>query len=217
MKLTARMRDTLHAATQQELRRTHTGPGHAAWPAPPATLAALVHRGLLNRTERRNRKGHKVTVWAITDAGRAALQPPDVVIVEKPRYLARGAVKYRKLSNGRWAIDDKDSSSDYTLDPRKSVDRDDTAAVEALPEHVLDLYAAQARQREQHREQHRADELARVPLEARIRSLAELASRHSATISGELRLIRHMTSNGRTDAALRQIRRLEASFERRAA
>jgi hypothetical protein len=78
VKLTAGMRDALQRARAGPLRRTHTtGPGRSPWPAPWQTIHALEARGLLAHTERPNRNGDRLEEWAITDAGRQALdQPP---------------------------------------------------------------------------------------------------------------------------------------------
>jgi hypothetical protein len=78
--LTPAMRDALRAARSQPLRRVHKPePGQPPWPAHPSRLAALVRRGLLTGPdERRSRKGHRMDVWTITDAGVEALdwRPP---------------------------------------------------------------------------------------------------------------------------------------------
>ena len=90
MKLTARMRETLQHAAKQDLRRVHDDkPGKPPWPAPPATLYALVRHELLEHARVRNRKGWHVDLWTITDTGRQALIPRELVIPDRPVYLNR--------------------------------------------------------------------------------------------------------------------------------
>lgn len=85
-RLTPFMLETLWAAhDRNELLRRPGDP----WPAPPASLHALVRRDLLTVSERKNRHGDLMVVWAITDAGRLVLHPPPVVRVDRPLFLAR--------------------------------------------------------------------------------------------------------------------------------
>jgi hypothetical protein len=74
--LTPAMRDALRAARSQPLRRVHKPdePGRPPWPASSASLAALVRRGLVVRTAEVSRKGFRMDVWTITDAGVEALE-----------------------------------------------------------------------------------------------------------------------------------------------
>jgi hypothetical protein len=108
MKLTARMRDALEQARHAPLRRVlKPGPGAPPWPAHPGTLHALKRRELLARGELRNRDGWPVTTWTITDAGRQALQPPEIFRRERDVYLAHP---------------NPDISGDYTTDPGRGRD-----------------------------------------------------------------------------------------------
>jgi hypothetical protein len=73
--LTPAMRDALRAARSQPLRRVHKlGPGRPPWPAPATSLAALVRRELVTRGAEVSRKGFRMDVWTITDAGVEALE-----------------------------------------------------------------------------------------------------------------------------------------------
>jgi hypothetical protein len=74
--LTRAMRDALRAARSQPLRRVHKPdvPGRPPWPAHPASLAALVRRELVIRGAEVSRKGFRMDVWTITDAGVEALE-----------------------------------------------------------------------------------------------------------------------------------------------
>lgn len=77
--LTPLMRAALQQALRSngELRRVHDDrEGSPPWPAHPASLAALVRHGLMEESERRSNKGHRMQLWQITDAGREALDPP---------------------------------------------------------------------------------------------------------------------------------------------
>lgn len=85
MKLTPNMRTVLTAAAKQELRRPPRNP----WPAPWQTLHALVNHGLLQANTRKNRAGHDLNIWTITDTGRAALEPREIFRREALVYLAR--------------------------------------------------------------------------------------------------------------------------------
>jgi hypothetical protein len=93
--LTPAMRDALRAARSQPLRRVHKpGPGRPPWPAPAASLAALVRRELVTRGAEVSRKGFRMDVWTITDAGVEALRPPHVVRQRRSLYLAEGWPDY---------------------------------------------------------------------------------------------------------------------------
>jgi hypothetical protein len=88
--MTKNMRDALHAATKQPLRRLHNPqPGTPPWPAHPTTLNALTRHNYLTLTERRNKHGWRLQEWQITDAGRQALNPPPKVLRDTPRFLSR--------------------------------------------------------------------------------------------------------------------------------
>jgi hypothetical protein len=88
--MTKNMRDALHAATKQPLRRLHNPqPGTPPWPAHPTTLNALTRHNYLTLTERRNKHGWRLQEWQITDAGRQALNPPPRVLRDTPRFLSR--------------------------------------------------------------------------------------------------------------------------------
>lgn len=88
-RLTPHMRHALTTARTGEIRRTLTpGPGAPPWPHPAATLYALERHELVVRSERRNRRGEVMIVWAISDAGRQALEPEEIIKTERPLYLA---------------------------------------------------------------------------------------------------------------------------------
>jgi hypothetical protein len=152
------MREALTSALRGSLRRLHdNAPGRPPWPAHPATLAALVARDLLSHDRRRTRKSWWLDEWTITDAGRDALKPREIKARDRPLYLAHsGAIRYRRLPNGRWAIDDSgDGKDDYTSDPRRSIDVDkapDSAvlvAVESVnPAAMNDIIARAHKRRE---------------------------------------------------------------------
>lgn len=78
MKLTTNMRAALNQAKSAgELRRVHTpGSGTPTWPFAWQTLHALTRHGLLEASQRLNRKQQRMQVWTITDTGRQALNPP---------------------------------------------------------------------------------------------------------------------------------------------
>lgn len=106
MKLTPRMRAALTDAKHRPLRRVHApGPGKPAWPAHPASLAALVRHGLLEQGEARDKHANKVTTWTLTDAGRRELEPRHVFIEERDTWMARTG-----------------SGSDWTKDPGRRMD-----------------------------------------------------------------------------------------------
>jgi hypothetical protein len=109
------MRETLHLASHNPLRRVHDGkPGQPAWPASPNTLYALVRRELLEVNQRRDRKARIVQEWTITENGKTALQPKPA----KPRpdraiYLAHPTAHGGDYTyNVKFAFDDLE-----TLDP----------------------------------------------------------------------------------------------------
>lgn len=133
MKLTALMLAALQRAKAEDgLRRVHdTEHGRPPWPAPAATLAALVRHGLLDRCSRISRKGARVDEWTLTDQGRTALDPPPPQARE-PRdlYLAArpGRLRYKTLppaagkKAGRVTVDDSGpANADYTNDPGRQL------------------------------------------------------------------------------------------------
>ena len=106
-RLTPRMRDALQQAARAPIRTTRPQ-SHRNPPQTPrkATLEALTRRGLLKPSERLNRRGEPIVEWAITEAGRQALEPRVVVRRDRPRFLAAQPhqIKY-----------------DYTYDPSKAL------------------------------------------------------------------------------------------------
>jgi hypothetical protein len=217
VKLSVLMRDALNAAACNPLRRTHdTAHGKPPWPAHPATLAALVRHGFLVRTEKRNRRAHRVEEWAITDTGREALNPPPRHRPDRPLYMARcGAIQYRVLPNGRWAVAGG-GSEDYTTDPRKSIDVDRGTAVEVMPVD-LERFAARAREREHQRKQAKGIALDGLTLEDRIGQVKVAARACRVDISGELWVVQRMLAFGRGQSAGRRLARLETQLRQRAA
>jgi hypothetical protein len=109
MTLTKPMRYALEQAVRQELRRVFEC-DKPAWPAHPTTLHALVRRGLLARTERRSRHGHRLVAWTPTDIGRAALQPREVFRRQPDLYLTRAVPETTTGGHG-----------EYTTDPRSAI------------------------------------------------------------------------------------------------
>lgn len=116
MKLTAHMRAALTQSVHAPLRRVHRG--SADWPAPPGTLHALVGHGLVVTARVRNRDGVAVDTWTITDAGRAALQPPEVFRQDRPTFLA----DHRRAPWCDPTEPDLDHKDDYTTDPAHRID-----------------------------------------------------------------------------------------------
>jgi hypothetical protein len=108
MRLSDQMTEALQRARRGELRRVHKpGPGKPPWPAHPATIAALLNRGLLNHSRKPNRHAWPVDTWTLTEAGHEALAPP------APR-SGRDRV--------RFLADRSKSLTDYTSDPGKRID-----------------------------------------------------------------------------------------------
>jgi hypothetical protein len=210
---------------QEGLRRLFDDvPGKPPWPANPSTLAALVRHGLVERSENRTRRGALVIIWRITDAGREALQPPQIVKPDKPLFLARGSVRYRKLPDNRWAVDETGSTGDYTSDPGRSIDNDShpttdrISAVEVLVTPTdMAQYTREAREREHARLREKGRTLDSHPIGDRLQRLRLIACGREVDIHGEQRLIRHMLSQGRETAALARVAQLEAQFGQRAA
>jgi hypothetical protein len=88
--VTGHMRSALEAASKHPLRRVHDGHGKPPWPAPAGSLAALVRRGWLERSEGLTKRGHKLETWTITEIGKEALRGPRWSATEKPIFMARG-------------------------------------------------------------------------------------------------------------------------------
>lgn len=229
MKLTTLMHVALEDVSrrQEGLRRTFDDePGRPSWPQHPATLAALVRRGFVEQRDLRNRKGYRVQAWFVTDAGRKALEPVLVTRRDVPLYLARsGAIRYRKLANGRWAVDDEsDGSGDYTTDPSRSIDHDQmpgskrTAAVAVLvgPADVAS-FAEHARKREQKRRREAGKVLDAQSSDERLEQARHTARDRRMDISREERLIRYMIANDREPDALRRLVLIEIKLGQRAA
>jgi hypothetical protein len=101
--VTERMREALLEARKGPLRRVHDGTeGKPPWPAPAASLAALVKHGLLVRSERKSKNGNRVQEWTLTDAGREALKPKQVVRREAVRSLRVPGGSTRMMQGGVW-------------------------------------------------------------------------------------------------------------------
>lgn len=127
MKLTKLMLDALQAAHRQPLRRVHDGrEGKPPWPAAPGTIRALERHLLLVRSERLSRQGWRIEEWMTTESAVALLFPPPILLVEQPMFLARqGSERFKKLPNGRWAVDNDDhgaSDRGYTTTGARSID-----------------------------------------------------------------------------------------------
>jgi hypothetical protein len=102
--VTERMREALAAAENAPLRRVHdVAHGQAPWPAHPASIAALVRQGLLEKPRRRiSRNGHPIDEWFITEAGCEALKPRQVVRREAVRSLRVPGGSTRVMQGGVW-------------------------------------------------------------------------------------------------------------------
>jgi hypothetical protein len=223
MRLTARMHDTLTTAARNPLRRTHDTT--ADWPAHAATLAALVRHGLLDRSERRNRRGFKVDIWTITDPGREQLNPPPRYRPDRPLFLAHcGAIRYRKLPAkgpndlGRWVIagtrDDasQSNSGDYTTNPAKAIDHLEVVD----PADVL-RFTATARQREQDRKRQNGTLLDAKAFDDRLEQARLVAREHRMDVTSEVWVIRQIAATGREQSATRRLAKLETQLQQRAA
>lgn len=218
------MRDVLSEAErrQEGLRRLFDD--QARWPANPATLNALVRHGLLARETSHTRRGVKVTIWRITDIGREALNPPEIIRADQPIYMARGSVRFRLLPDNRWAVADSENSSDYTSDPSRSIDTvkhpttGKTTALEVLVGPTsIESYTRQARKRERERREQNGRALDTHPLTERLNLARQVALDRGVDISDDARLIRHMLATGREDHALARLVQLEARLGQRAA
>jgi hypothetical protein len=186
-RLTTHMRQALQtAAAQDGLRRTHdTEHGQPPWPAPPATLHALLNRQLVTHTRIRNRKGYHVDTWTITDAGREALNPPPRQHTTRPRYMQPAGSR----------------GGDYTTNPARSIDTDQpphgrfAVAISVTHADLTDYAAiAEAKRREQAEAQARAQRQLRETLtfERRLVEANRQAKRQHVNVSSEMRLIERM-------------------------
>lgn len=188
VKLTTHMRDALHQAQRNPLRRTHTpGPGKPPWPAAAVTLHALVHHGLLIVAELRNRHGWPVTTWTITDAGKAALTTDVKAPRDIPRFLSRPSR----------------NTGDYTTNPTRAID--DLEVVDA-PAEWTRWSGALHDATQQH-----ADDvtLGEATPEGRLRALREMARNRGIDIRDDLRVLNEIEAKRqrRLDAIERKVRR----------
>jgi hypothetical protein len=223
------MTDVLATAAkhgQVGLRRIHKPDAPLPpWPAHPTTLRALVVRQLLHYERARHRSGCPLDRWTVTDLGKQALEPIEIVKRDTPVYLARGGgqVKYRKLSNGRWAIDgSSDGNGDYTTDASKSIDTDRQpgtrafVAVEVLVGPAeLDVFARKAQEREQDRLREEGDRLDGLAIQYRIELATHTAMHRRVDITSDLRLVRHMAANNRHQHATQKLAEIEATLSLR--
>ncbi len=101
---TRTMLECLQRARKQPLRRCWDGtPGQPPWPAPWQTIYALVDRGWLEATTvPKNKRGHKVTTWTITPAGREALEPTRRTYRDTVRTLNVPGGSTRPMQLGVW-------------------------------------------------------------------------------------------------------------------
>lgn len=106
MKLSTHMQAALHNAAHPDgIRRHHHPnlPGADPWPHPPASLHALERHGLITAGRLRHRKGHEMTVWRITDAGRAVLNQPAKVERDTVRTIHAGhGTTLRPVAGGEY-------------------------------------------------------------------------------------------------------------------
>lgn len=107
-RLTPNMRDALTVASRQDgLRRIHRPdlPGADPWPAPSASIHALMRRGYIEHDRVRNRHGYWVCIWKITEAGDLALNPRPKPAKDTVRSLrANGDAVSRVMVGGVWTI-----------------------------------------------------------------------------------------------------------------
>lgn len=214
MRLSTPMHDALIAAARNPLRRTHDDTaGAPPWPAPPSTLAALTRHQLLVRTELRNRRGFKVTVWTITDHGHDILNPPPRFRPDRPLFLAHcGSVRYRTLPTGRQVIAGGQGSGDYTTNPAKAID-----PLEVVDPADIQRFSVTAREREQQRRREAGEALDAQAFEARLENVRMAARARRMDVSGEVWMIRQMAGAGRDQSAARRLAKLEAQLQQRAA
>lgn len=211
MRLSNRMCETLAAAKREPLRRIFDQrTGSAPWPAPWQSLHALERQGLLQCSERRNKRGYRFTEWTITDAGVMALDPPPRHRPDRSRFMSR---------------------SGYTTNPQKSIDRDAAlgagrgfgpvankmVAVEVVELDDLARFARAAREREMKRRRHNGTLLDAQQLEERLGNVRCAARDRRMDISSEERLVRHMMGSDRERHALQRLVRLERQLGQRAA
>ena len=141
-------------------------------------------------------------VARLTQAGFAALRPRRRPRSQKPRYLQRDI----------WR------GGDYTTEPGRSIDFDTAGAVEVLvTDDDLDDFAYDAAQRRFDSLKEAGDELDTLEFTRRVERLERVARAHHANINRDVRLIRYMHQDGRTNRAAARLRALEAQFQMRAA
>jgi hypothetical protein len=197
MRLSTPMHDALIAAARNPLRRTHDDTaGAPPWPAHPASLAALTRHELLERTELRNRKGFKVTVWAITDLGHETLNPPPRFRPDRPRFICRPTR----------------NSGDYTANPARAID-----PLEVMDDAVLVTFAQRAREAEEERRRRNGQALDAQAVELRLEQARLVARERGMDVSGELWVIRQIVATGREQSAARRLAKLETQLQQRAA
>lgn len=98
------MRTALEAARRNDgLRRIHTpGPGKPPWPAPSATLTALLRHDLVDHYVDKDRDGNWRETWTINDNGRQALEPPLRVVPDSPQLMRCSGTTTRIMQGGVW-------------------------------------------------------------------------------------------------------------------
>jgi len=102
------MREALRRARKGPLRRVHNVEhGKPPWPAPAASLAALVKRALLVKDVRKTKAGDKLEEWTITDDGIEALKPPPVKVRQARPVFLTAKPQHVK--------------ADYTSDPTRAM------------------------------------------------------------------------------------------------
>lgn len=159
----------------------------------------------------------------IAKTGRALLHRP-LPDNQPAVFLAHaGRIRYRRLPNRRWAIDeDADGDGDYSTDPRHSIDHDQipggkTAAVAAVSPSDLANFAKHARQREAKRQREHTKTLKAMTPRTRLQAAQTEASQRRIDVTSDVRLINHMLTAGRTSDAEVALRRLETKLHHRAA
>lgn len=211
--LTAGMRDALERALAHDgIRRVHDqAHGQPAWPAHPASLHALVHRGYLTESSVISRQGNRVDLWQITPEGKAAL--------EQPARLPDG---YQRLPDGR--IVDRGHGMGRIRDPGAWDGPVLVRKPAPEPERVnRDEYLLRAqrlgRQKWQLARAEHAAALAGLPLKERVENARRLvAESRSAVMRREWQVLDRLVAAGKSEAAvLRRCEAIEDSAIRRAA
>lgn len=170
--MTNRMRNALTRANNTPLQRTHNQThGKPPWPEHPATLNALERQGMLTRTTRTTRHGHRIDEWHITDTGRQTLQPTHRTIPHKTRLIAR--------TPQQTGPDAPNGASSYTTSHTRSI----PDAGEAIDQQTLERYAMENQQAKTRRLLDYEHTRAQMRLEDRLAAVRQAAQHHGIDLS----------------------------------